>query len=150
MKPFNKLLLVATMLVAAMGAASAQDVEPSDMVRGGLQAIQMIDAGKAGELWDGATAATHKRVTRNDFVASVAKSRAPLGAPMQRTWVGVNRQAVADPDADVAGQYVSVEYETRFGSQPDRTQRELVSFHLDSDRTWRFSGYVLRQPPAGN
>ena len=28
----------------------------------------------------------------------------------------------------------------------DRSTRELVSFHLDRDGTWRFSGYVLRQP----
>jgi hypothetical protein len=61
-----------------------------------------------------------------------------------RTWVTVNRQVLADPDAETAGQYVSIEYETRFANKPDGTLRELVSFHLDGDRTWRFSGYVLR------
>lgn len=127
------------------GLAAAQDVvEASDMVRGGMQAIQMIDQGKAGELWDGATPAARKRVTRADFTGQIAKSRAPLGAPQQRTWVAVNRQVVADADPDTAGQYVSVEYETRFANKPDAILRELVSFHLDRDRTWRFSGYVLR------
>jgi hypothetical protein len=145
MHPTTRLLLTAAVLWSLLvGAAAAQDVEASDMVQGGMQAIQMIDQGKAEELWSGATQATRKRVTRTDFVAKLSKSRSPLGAPLQRTWVAVNRQAVADPDTDTAGQYVSIEYETRFSNKPDGTLRELVSFHLDRDRVWRFSGYVLR------
>lgn len=146
--PRTRLPIAAWLMFAALGSAAAQDVEPSDMVRGGLQAIQLIDQGKAGELWDGATPAARKRISRADFAASVVQGRAALGTPTQRTWVGVNRQAVADADADTAGQYVSVEYETRFSRQPGAIQRELVSFHLDPDRVWRFSGYVLRQPAA--
>ena len=145
MKPTATRPLIAAMLCSLLAsAAAAQDVEASDMVRGGIQAIQMIDQGKAEELWEGATPATRKRVARTDFLSRVSRSRSPLGAPVQRTWVAVNRQAVADPDADTAGQYVSIEYETRFSNKPDGTLRELVSFHLDRDRVWRFSGYVLR------
>lgn len=144
MNPMIRLFLAAALLCCGFGPAAAQDVEASDMVRGGMQAIQMIDQGKAGELWDGATPATRKRLTRADFTGQVTKSRAPLGAPRQRTWVAINRQVTIDPDADMAGQYVSVEYETRFANKPEGTLRELVSFHLDRDRTWRFSGYVLR------
>ncbi|MCR8958191.1 DUF4019 domain-containing protein [Variovorax sp. S2] len=145
MHPTTRLLLTAAVLWSLLvGTAAAQDVEASDMVQGGMQAIQMIDQGKAEELWSGATQATRKRVTRTDFVAKLSKSRSPLGAPLQRTWVAVNRQAVADPDTDTAGQYVSIEYETRFSNKPDGTVRELVSFHLDRDRIWRFSSYVLR------
>ncbi|GAC1587236.1 MAG: hypothetical protein NVS3B5_20860 [Sphingomicrobium sp.] len=142
--PTISLLLAAALLWGGFGPAAAQDVEASDMVRGGLQAIQMIDRGKTDELWDGATPATRKRVSRSDFASQVSKSRSPLGAPRQRTWVAVHRQVVADPDADKAGQYVSVEYETRFGQKPEGTVHELVSFHLDRDSIWRFSGYVLR------
>jgi hypothetical protein len=145
MKQTPRLLTIGAMLWSLLaGAAVAQDVEASDMVRGGVQAIQMIDQGKADELWEGATSATRKRVTRADFSAKVSKSRSPLGTPLQRTWVAINRQAVTDADADTAGQYVSIEYETRFSNKPDGTQRELVSFHLDRDRIWRFSGYALR------
>ncbi|WP_198086844.1 DUF4019 domain-containing protein [Variovorax sp. E3] len=144
MNPTIRLLLAAALLWSWIGPAAAQEVEASDMVRGGMQAIQMIDQGKAGELWDGATPATRKRVPRADFTGQVASSRAPLGAPRMRTWVAVNRQVVTDPDGDTAGQYVSIEYETRFANRPENTLRELVSFHLDRDRMWRFSGYVLR------
>jgi hypothetical protein len=144
MKVLTRLLLAAVLCWGAFGTAAAQDVEASDMVQGGMQAIRMIDQGRSGELWDGATAATRKRIARADFAAKVSSSRSPLGTPLQRTWVAVNRRAVADPDAETAGQYVSIEYETRFSNKPDGTLRELVSFHLDRDRIWRFSGYVLR------
>lgn len=95
-----RLLLAAMLSWSWIGPATAQEVEAGDMVRGGMQAIQMIDQGKTGELWDGATAATRKRVARAEFIDQVASSRAPLGAPRMRTWVAVNRQVVADPDHD--------------------------------------------------
>ncbi|NVM89923.1 hypothetical protein FHT32_003580 [Variovorax sp. SG517] len=145
MNPMIRLLLAATLLWSWLGPAAAQEIlEASDMVRGGMQAIDMIDQGKAGELWDGAAPGTRKRVTRAEFVSQVARSRAQIGMPQMRTWVSVNRQVVTAPDSDTAGQYVSIEYETRFASKPDGTVRELVSFHLDQDRVWRFSGYALK------
>lgn len=137
-------LLAAASLLAWLGLAAAQDVESSDMVRGGLQAIQMIDQAKVGDLWDGAAAGARKRAPRADFINLVTKARAPLGAAQQRTWVAINRQVLNDADADLAGQYVSVEYETRFADKSTTMVRELVSFHLDRDGVWRFSGYVLR------
>lgn len=139
-----KLLLASALLLGLWQRAAAQEVDPGDMVRGGLQVIQMIDQNKVGELWDGAAPAAKKRVARADFATQVGKARAPMGAPQQRTWVAINRQVIADADADLAGQYVSVEYETRFANRPNATVRELVSFHLDRDQSWRFSGYVLR------
>jgi len=141
-----KLLLGLSLLAAWLAPATAQEVEASDMVRGGMQVIQMVDQGKTGELWDGATAATKKQVARGEFMTQISKARGPLGAPVQRTWVAVNRQVVADSNADVAGQYVSIEYETRFTNAAANrdSMRELVSFHLDGDKVWRFSGYLLR------
>lgn len=136
-------LLALALFAGRPGAAAAQDVNPADMVRGGLQAIQMVDQNRTGELWDGAAPAARKRVSRNDFMSQVAQVRTPLGAAQQRTWVSINRQVVADPDAELAGQYLSVEYETRFAAG-SASRRELVSFHLDRDGIWRFSGYVLR------
>jgi len=144
MSRLTQLLPVALLLGGWLHFAVAQEVDPGELVRGGMQAIQMIDQNKTGELWDGATPAARKRVARGDFVSQVAKARTPLGAPQQRTWVAINRQVVGDGDPDLAGQYVSVEYETRFTNNANSTVRELVTFQLGSDRVWRFSGYVLR------
>jgi hypothetical protein len=140
----KKLLLGAALLAGWMGLASAQEADPTNMVRGGLQAIQMVDQGKIGELWDGAASVTKKRVARPEFVRQVEASRSPLGAAQQRTWMSVNRQMVASEDPDVAGQYVSIEYETRFANAANRVVREMTSFRLDPSGTWRLSGYVLR------
>ncbi|VTU39605.1 DUF4019 domain-containing protein [Variovorax sp. PBL-E5] len=140
MKPWALALLLCSWL----HVAAAQDVEPSDMVRGGLQVVQMIDQNKAGELWDGAAAGAKTHVNRADFISQIAKVRTPLGGALQRTWVAINRQVVGNGDAELAGQYVSVEYETRFAGKAPGTRHELVSFHLDNDGVWRFSGYVLR------
>lgn len=141
-----RLLGSLALLAGWLGHAGAQEVEASDMVRGGLQVIQLVDQAKTGELWDGAAPAAKKRVARADFMAQISKVRGPLGAPLQRTWVAINRQVVADADADLAGQYVSVEYETRFTNTAANraSMRELISFHMDRDKVWRFSGYVLR------
>jgi hypothetical protein len=139
-----RLLSAALLLGGWLQLAAAQEVDPGELVRGGLQAIQMIDQNKTGELWDGATPAARKRVSRDDFVNQVAKARAPLGAAQQRTWVAINRQVVGNGDPELAGQYVSIEYETRFANNSTATVRELVTFQLGSDRVWRFSGYVLR------
>lgn len=140
----KNLLLGAAIFAGCMGPASAQDADPTNMVRGGLQVIQMVDQGQVGELWDGATPAAKKRVTRPEFIRQVGQSRSPLGAAQQRTWVAINRQTVANEDADLAGQYVNVEYETRFANATNRVVRELTSFRLDRDGSWRLSGYVLR------
>jgi hypothetical protein len=140
----GKLLVGAAMFAGCIGAALAQEADPTSMVRGGLQVIQMVDQGKIGELWDGAAPAAKKRVSRSNFIQQVGQSRSPLGAAQQRTWIAVNRQTVVNEDADLAGQYVNVEYETRFANASDRVVRELTSFRLDRDGTWRLTGYVLR------
>lgn len=132
------------LLFLLAGAARAQDVDATAMIRGGLEVIQMIDTGNTGELWDGAAPAAKKRVTRADFIRQVTQARTPLGIPQLRTWVAVNRQAINNEDPDLAGQYVSIEYETRFANRTSGNARELISFHLDRDGTWRFSGYVVR------
>lgn len=141
---WKRLCWAAGLLFMLMGAARAQDIDATAMIRGGLEVLQMVDAGNTGELWDGAAPGAKKRVTRPDFIRQVTQARTPLGASQQRTWVAVNRQAVNNEDPDLAGQYVSVEYETRFANRTGGSARELISFHLDRDGTWRFSGYVVR------
>lgn len=114
------------------------------MVQGAQQAAQLIDQNRIGELWDGAALATRQRVARDGFVADISAARSRVGAARQRAWVAINRQSVGEGNDNIAGQYVSVEFESRFSANPGRSQRELLSFHLERDGNWRFSGYVLR------
>src|SRR4051812_35730805 len=103
----SRLLLAGLLCLGAWQTASAQDVDPGDMVRGGLQVIALIDQGKVGDVWEGAAPAAKKRVARNEFTSQVGKVRAPLGLAQQRTWIAINRQVINDADPELAGQYVS-------------------------------------------
>lgn len=141
---WRRLCWAAGLMCLLAGPARGQELDATAMIRGGLEVIQMIDAGNTGELWDGAGPGAKRRVTRAEFIRQIAQARAPLGAAQQRTWVAVNRQAINNDDPDLAGQYVSVEYETRFANRANASVRELISFHLDRDATWRFIGYVVR------
>lgn len=134
--------LAAVALAFALGHAAAQEPDATQLLRGGLQVIQMVDQNRIGEIWDGAAPVAQKRVARADFIQQVAQARAPLGAPQQRQWAAIHRQAVAGGDAELAGQYVNVEYETRFSG--GRTVREMATFQLGPDGVWRVSGYFLR------
>ena len=42
-----------------------------------------------------------------------------------------------------AGNYFNVVFATGFANAAEPV-RELVSFHLDEDKTWRVSGYSVR------
>ncbi len=141
---FRRLLIGTLVCSGWLGVAWAQNVAANAMISGGLQAIQIVDQNKAGALWDGAAPVAKKRVQRADFIDQVALARAPLGTAQQRTWVAVNRQAVIDADADYAGQYVSVDDETRFANATERNEHETRTFHFDRDGIWRFAGYVAR------
>ena len=130
----------------AAPAASAQqqvprDIDPNTLANAAASVLQGFDAGKAGDLWDGASSVAKRAAKRADFIGHVAKTRTPLGAPVERTWMAVRRQQVAGGTQLPPGTYASIEFVTRF--QNNRAARELVSLRLDEDRIWRFAGYVI-------
>lgn len=141
---FTKWWLGAALLAGGASAAVAQDLDASAMVKGGLQVVQMIDQGRTGELWDGAAAALKQHATRGDFVGKVASAREPMGAVQQRIWVTLTRQIISNSDPALGGQYVTIDFETRFAGSTERTWHELTTFHRDPDGTWRLSGYLRR------
>ena len=128
----------------AFPAGAAAEVDANAMLGGGLDVLRIVDQDKAGELWEGATPSVKKRVTRADFIGQVAQNRAGLGAPQQRSWVAINRQVMVDVDPSVAGQYLNVEFDTRFANAGSRIVREMTTFRLEPDGVWRFAGYILR------
>ena len=107
------------------------------------QVIQLVDQGKMAELWDGASPVAKAVVTRQDFVTQVSADRTRLGAPAERKQVAVTRAAYAAGGQVPAGNYINVVFATRFANVAEPV-RELVSFHLDEDKTWRVSGYSVR------
>lgn len=131
-------------MAAAMQAGAQQDPNPADMLGGAGQVLQLIDQSRLAEVWSGAAPGARKRVSAKDFETQVARARAPLGAAQRRSWVLISRQLMNDPDAELSGQYLSVEFETLFAARASAPVRELVSFQLGRDGVWRFSGYSIR------
>ncbi|MCS3745234.1 hypothetical protein FHY18_000764 [Xanthomonas arboricola] len=125
---------------AQQAQVAKQDVE---MTQAALRVAQMVDANKAASLWDGASSVAKTAVKRDAFVAQLAGERTRLGAMVGRGQGSVTRVKYG-PGAQVPeGLYVNVSFPTRFANAPQPV-RELVSFRLDEDKTWRVAGYSLR------
>lgn len=149
MKAFPRIACATVVLWAALGPAAAQqaaapprDINPDTLANAGIQITQLIDGGRAGEVWDGASAVAKRSVDRKTFIDTIDTQRKPLGAASSRRWTSVSRHSTPGSGALPAGTYANVEFETRFAD--DRAGYELVSFRQDEDGTWRLSGYVLK------
>ena len=165
-------VLIAAMLASTTSASARQPVQPArapllqpqppvkqqqltpeqqaqvtrqnaQMGKAAAQVIQLVDQNRTAEVWEGASVVAKSVVSKDNFVRQVSSDRQKLGAPSERKQVGVTRAAYAAGGQVPAGNYINVVYATRFASTP-KPVRELVSFHLDNDKTWRVSGYSLR------
>lgn len=125
---------------AQQAQVARQDAE---MSKAAARVVQLVDTGKTIEVWDGASKVAKAVVTREAFVSQISADRKKLGAPGERKRVTVTRSAYAAGGQVPAGNYINVVYATKFANSPQPV-RELVSFHLDDDKTWRVSGYSLR------
>ncbi|KAF1716094.1 DUF4019 domain-containing protein [Pseudoxanthomonas wuyuanensis] len=140
------LLLLTTGVVAAQQPPSAARpaagaIDPNAIRDAGLRVATAVDAGQVAALWDESSAVTKKTVTRDAFVAGINRSRQPLGKTANRNWLSVRRQS-GDGAALPQGLYASAEFLAEFAGKPP--VRELVSFRLDEDGTWRFAGYAVQ------
>lgn len=147
-------LLLATGVVAAQQTPAARSAAPQATTRpapgavdpnairdAGLRVAAAVDAGQAAQLWDEASVVTKKTLSREAFVAGIGKSRQPLGKAPNRSWLSVRRQS-GDGSALPPGLYASIEFLAEFAGKPP--VRELVSFRLDEDGSWRFAGYAVQ------
>jgi Protein of unknown function (DUF4019) len=151
-------LLTAALLLALTSTAFAQSAAPSakptaeqqaaqaqmnqKLAGAGLQVAQLIDAGKAGEVWDGASPIAKQASTRDMFIKQTNADRKTVGPLTSRSVQGVNYRS-SDGKKLPAGIYASVAFASKFASAKTPV-RELISFHLESDKTWRVTGYTLR------
>ena len=138
---------------AARPAAQAEQLTPEQraalerqnvqMTQAAQQVMQLVDANRVGEIWDGASAAMKRLVTRDEFVKQITIDRNRLGAVSSRANPAISRSMFKAGAQVPEGLYINVATATKFANQPQPV-RELVSFHLDEDKTWRVSGYSLR------
>lgn len=117
--------------------------QDAEMTQAALQVMQLVDANRLGEVWDGSSTVMKQAVGKDDFVRQITADRSRLGAVSGRANPMVTRSQGQAGSPVPAGLYINVQSATTFAAQPQPV-RELVSFRLDDDRVWRVSGYTLR------
>lgn len=122
---------------------AAVNKQNADMTRAAQQVMQLVDANQVGQVYDGASAVMKRLVTRDEFVKQVTIDRNRLGKPASRGAAAVSRAQYPAGAQVPQGLYLNVATPTKFANAPQPV-RELVSFRLDEDKTWRVSGYSLR------
>jgi hypothetical protein len=125
----------------AVNAGHQSSADPSSVLNAAFQVVQLVDADRTAELWDGASAVIKRLMQKQTFVDGVTKSRKRYGAAQKRVWMAVRRQRLAGSPTVPAGDYVSVELIAQVAG--GKSLRELVTFRQDEDGVLRFSGYVL-------
>ncbi|HWX65350.1 MAG TPA: DUF4019 domain-containing protein [Rhodanobacter sp.] len=131
---------------AEMKPTAAQEAQQAELnqkiVSAAVQVAQLVDAGKMGEVWDGASSIAKQAVARDAFIQQISADRKTLGPLTTRTVQGVG-YSKSDGKKMPAGIYANVTFASKFVSAKAPV-RELVSFHLENDKTWRVTGYTLR------
>ncbi|PPU40441.1 DUF4019 domain-containing protein [Xanthomonas arboricola] len=115
----------------------------TEMTQAALRVAQMVDANQVASLWDGASSVAKTAVKRDVFVTQIGAERARLGPVVGRGQGSVTRVKYAAGAQVPEGLYINVSFPTRF-AKAQQPVRELVSFRLDEDKTWRLAGYSLR------
>jgi len=82
--------------------------QDADMARAALQVMQLVDADRIGEVWDGASAAMKQAVTREDFIRQVGADRGRLGPVASRGDAQVSRSLFQAGQPVPEGLYINV------------------------------------------
>lgn len=125
----------------ARPAAQQTGADPRQFVDAAFQIVRAIEGNQAGPIWDTASPVMKSATTRDQFVISMQKRNATNGPLASRDWVSITRTRV-DTSAKVPqGDYLTVGFvgSTRTGL----VIRGSVSFHLDTDSSWRLAGYAM-------
>ena len=90
--------------------------------------------------WDQAASYFRNVVTRPEWEAALNGVRLPLGAVRSRKMSSATpaKQLPGAPDGD----YVVIQFDTSFANKTKAV--ETVTSMLDTDGTWRVSGYFIR------
>jgi hypothetical protein len=136
-------VLALVLLAGAVGmveAAEKNEKAEAEARKAAEAWLALVDGGKYAESWDGAAAFFRRAITRDAWVGSLRSVRAPLGKLEQRKLQSA-QYATGLPGAP-AGQYVVLQFATRFANKPSAV--ETVTPMLDPDGKWRVSGYYIR------
>ena len=139
MNPVALMVIAIGISVATLPRAADEEIDTVPATNAALGWLAMVDAGRYGQSWEAAAQYFRDSITRPQWEAKLAQSRGKMGNVMLRKVTGV-RYARELPQAP-AGEYVVVQYSTRFESG---LFTETVVPMKEKDGSWKVSGYLIR------
>lgn len=127
-------------LVAAAPVGRASDADESAAKAAALAWLGLVDAGNYAASWTSASSRFRQQVPEEQWRASAAQARTPLGAVVSRhvRSVTYTHSLPGAPD----GEYVVIRFESSFGNKAAAI--ETVTPMKDVDGQWRVAGYYIR------
>ena len=102
--------------------------------------LALVDEGKYGESWDAAASLFRIAVTREKWATAAGAVRGPLGKLVSRKLKSAQHETKLPGAPD--GEYVVLQFATTFEKKAAAV--ETVTPMLDTDGTWKVSGYFVR------
>jgi len=137
MRYFTCFIAIAVFLAAPTWA---QESKEDAAQKAAAAWLKLVDGGEYVASWKQAAKFFKGAVTKDQWAQTVGGVRKPLGSVVSRK-VKSRTYAQELPGAP-DGQYVVIQFDTVFANKASAV--ETVTPMLDSDGTWRVSGYFIR------
>jgi hypothetical protein len=135
--------LIASAFFAAFTVHAFAAQPDADAIQKAQQAAQswlaLVDSSQYSATWDEAAAPFKSAISKPDWEVAVRAARAPAGQLENRVLISATYSEHL-PGAP-AGEYVVIQYKTRFGQA---SAIETVTPTKDADGIWRVSGYFIK------
>lgn len=102
--------------------------------------LHLVDADQFAESYQIAASMLKEKVTEQQWVDQLAKTRAIAGARVERVQKSMIYSTTAQDSPD--GEYILITYDVSFKRNPKAT--ETLTLMLDKDSTWRVAGYFIQ------
>jgi Protein of unknown function (DUF4019) len=137
---FALAVLSLAILVGSAPHARGSDHPETAAESAALAWLGLVDVGKYLASWDAASTSFRQHVPQSQWQTMAANARTPFGALKSRKLqsAAFTRSIPGAPD----GQYVIVTFASSFENKASAI--ETVTPMLDTDGSWRVSGYYIR------
>ena len=135
------LVLSLAVMVALSGCSGPSNPQAETAAVAAARAwLALIDGGQYAESWGEAAQLFKGAITAEQWTQTMQSVRKPFGKNLSRE-VKSKRYRTALPGAP-DGQYVIIQFKASFENK--KSAIETVTPMLDSDGTWRVSGYYMK------
>ena len=141
MKSHVTLLALICILAAFAGVAYSADEKEKAATDAATQWLVLVDSGQYAESWFQGASYFRRAVSKEQWKDALDTVRAPLGKVESRQLKSATFSTKV-PNAP-SGEYVIVQYETRFERAPGMI--ETVTPMLEKDGKWKVSGYYVKR-----